>query len=222
VLIGAPSGLHIIQMTKLHYIIAILFACVAIAHAGERKSESKYDPATARRLTTEEAKSFGPDANKYRYDARMIRAAEIAAKRARTHSSKRCWRYVKYALLGAEAVKSYPDTVYAKQAAKELSSEYGFEKLPVRDPYCAPIGSVLVYGGKGAGHVEIRTKSGFVSDFRSPKPSERPFLGAYILPKTVLPKTKYETKYETKYVVAKTKYEPKDEPKYVVAKNKKS
>jgi hypothetical protein len=113
----------------------------------------------------------------------MIRAAEIAAKRARPHSSKRCWRYVKYALLGAEAVQSYPNTVYAKQAAKELSSEYGFEKLSVRDPYRAPIGSVLVYGGRGAGHVEIRTKTGFVSDFRSVKPSERPFLGAYILPK---------------------------------------
>jgi hypothetical protein len=170
-------------MTKLHYIIAVLFACLGIAHAGEAKSESKYDPATARKLTTEEAKSFGPSATKYRYDARMIRAAEIAAKRARPHSSKCCWRYVKYALVGADAVKSYPDTVYAKQAANELSSEYGFQKLPIRDPYCAPIGSVLVYGGKGAGHVEIRTKTGFVSDFRSLTPSHRPFLGAYVLPK---------------------------------------
>jgi hypothetical protein len=171
-------------MTKLHTIIAILFACVGIAHAGERKSESKYDPATARKLTTEETKSFGPDSTKYRYDARMIRAAEIAAKRARAHSSKRCWRYVKYALVGADVVNSYPDTVYAKQAANELSSEYGFQKLPILNPYSAPIGSVLVYGGKGAGHVEIRTKSGFVSDFSSATPSHRPFLGAYVLPKT--------------------------------------
>ena len=54
----------------------------------------------------------------------------------------------------------------------------------MRDPYRAPIGSVLVYGGRGAGHVEIRTKNGFVSDFVSKKPSERPFLGAYVLPKT--------------------------------------
>jgi hypothetical protein len=170
-------------MTKLHYIIATLFISLGIAQGAERASESKYNPATARKLTTDEAKSFGPGAGKYRYDARMIRAAEIAAKRARPHSSKRCWRYVKYALLGAEAVQSYPNTVYAKQAAKELSSEYGFEKLSVRDPYRAPIGSVLVYGGRGAGHVEIRTKTGFVSDFRSVKPSERPFLGAYVLPK---------------------------------------
>lgn len=170
-------------MTKLHYIIAVLFACLGIAQAAEPTSESKYNAATARKLTTEEAKSFGPGANKYRYDARMIRAAEIAAKRARAHSSKRCWRYVKYALLGADAIGSYPTTVYAKQAANELSTEYGFKKLSVSDPYRAPVGSVLVYGGRGAGHVEIRTKTGFVSDFRSAKPSERPFLGAYVLPK---------------------------------------
>lgn len=171
-------------MTKLHYIIAVLFACIGIAHAAEPTSESKFNPATARKLTTDEAKIFGPSAGKYKYDARMIRAAEIAAKRAKAHSSKRCWRYVKYALLGADAVKSYPSTVYAKQAATELLSEYGFKKLPIKDPYRAPIGSVLVYGGRGAGHVEIRTKTGFVSDFRSAKPSDRPFMGAYVLPKS--------------------------------------
>lgn len=170
-------------MTKLHTIIAVLFTCLGTALAAE-PTASKYDPSTARKLTTEEAKTFGPGATKYRYDARMIRAAEIAAKRAKGRSSKRCWRYVKYALLGAEAVGSYPSTVYAKQAATELLTEYGFQKLPVRDPYRAPIGSVLVYGGRGAGHVEIRTKTGFVSDFRSAKPSDRPFMGAYVLPKT--------------------------------------
>ncbi|HET6407347.1 MAG TPA: hypothetical protein VFG14_05655 [Chthoniobacteraceae bacterium] len=171
-------------MTKLHCILAILVLCFGTAFAAEPASESKYNPSTARKLTTDEAKVFGPGAKKYRYDARMIRAAEIAAKRAKAHSSKRCWRYVKYALLGAEAVQSYPGTVYAKQAASELSDKYGFQKLSgVRDPYRAPIGSVLVYGGRGAGHVEIRTKTGFVSDFRSAKPSERPFLGAYVLPK---------------------------------------
>jgi opacity protein-like surface antigen len=182
---GLRPEFTIFLMTKLHYIIAVLFVCLGITHAqaADTASESKYNPATARKLTKDEAKTFGPGAGKYRYDARMIRAAEIAAKRARAHSSKRCWRYVKYALLGADAVQSYPDTVYAKQAANELSTEYGFQKLAVRDPYRAPIGSVLVYGGRGAGHVEIRTKSGFVSDFSSAKPSERPFLGAYVLPK---------------------------------------
>jgi hypothetical protein len=55
-----------------------------------------------------------------------------------------------------------------------------FKKLSVRDPYKAPVGSVLVYNNKkGAGHVEIRTKSGFASDFRSKIPSPRPLIGVY-------------------------------------------
>jgi len=44
----------------------------------------------------------------------------------------------------------------------------------------APVGSVLVYGAnRAAGHVEIRTKDGFVSDFNSKTPSHRPLLGVY-------------------------------------------
>jgi hypothetical protein len=68
----------------------------------------------------------------------------------------------------------------AKQAGQELVSNYGFKKLPVSDPYAAPMGAVLVYGAsKAAGHVEIRTKDGFVSDFKSKVPSPRPLLGVY-------------------------------------------
>jgi hypothetical protein len=46
----------------------------------------------------------------------------------------------------------------------------------------APLGSVIVYGGKGAGHVEFRTKTGFVSDFSTPRPSKRPLIGVYVKP----------------------------------------
>jgi hypothetical protein len=68
----------------------------------------------------------------------------------------------------------------AKQAGQELVSNYGFKKLAVSDPYAAPLGAVLVYGAsKAAGHVEIRTKDGFVSDFKSKVPSPRPLLGVY-------------------------------------------
>jgi hypothetical protein len=170
-------------MNKLHCILAVLIFSVGIgAQAAESASDSRYNPATARKLSPEEAKNFGPNASKYRYDARMIRAAEIAAQRARAHSSMLCWRYVKYALLDANAVTSYPDSLYAKQAAAQLSNQYGFKKLSITDPKRAPVGAVLVYGGRGAGHVEIRTKNGFCSDFRSPTPSTRPFLGAYVLP----------------------------------------
>lgn len=111
---------------------------------------------------------------------KMVRAATIAEERANAHSRERCWRYVKEALLSSGAVSSYPQSVYAKDAAKELVNNYGFKKLSVRDPYKAPVGSVLVYNAKnGAGHVEIRTKHGFASDFRSRIPSPRPLIGVY-------------------------------------------
>ncbi len=109
----------------------------------------------------------------------LIRAASIAQDRAYAHSKSRCWRYVKEALLAAGAVNSYPKTANAKEAAGELVQNYGFKKLPVNDPYAAPLGSVLVYGGKGAGHVEIRNKNGFVSDFRAVTPSKRKLIGVY-------------------------------------------
>ncbi len=66
---------------------------------------------------------------------------------------------------------------WAKQAGDELCRRYGFTKLAVRNPMKAPVGAVLVYGGPDAGHVEIRTATGFVSDFVSPTPYPRPFLG---------------------------------------------
>jgi len=113
-------------------------------------------------------------------DPKLTRAATIAEERANAHSREQCWHYVKEALVASGAVNSYPKTVYAKEAAKELVGSYGFKKLPVRDPFKAPVGSVLVYGAsRGAGHVEIRTKSGFASDFRSKIPSPRPLIGVF-------------------------------------------
>jgi hypothetical protein len=39
---------------------------------------------------------------------------------------------------------------------------------------------VLVYGSRrAAGHVEIRTRTGFVSDFENKKPSKRPLIGVF-------------------------------------------
>jgi len=110
----------------------------------------------------------------------LVQAATIAQDRARAHSKSLCWRYVKEALVASGAVSSYPKTPMAKQAGDELVTNYGFKKLSVTDPFKAPVGSVLVYGAKkAAGHVEIRTKDGFVSDFRSKTPSPRPLLGVY-------------------------------------------
>lgn len=114
-----------------------------------------------------------------RLNPTLARAATIAQERANAHSKSRCWRYVKEALLAAGAVDSYPKTALAKQAGEELVRNYGFKKLPISNPYAAPVGAVLVYTARGAGHVEIRTKTGFVSDFRAPKPSKRRLIGVY-------------------------------------------
>src|SRR5947207_8980868 len=113
-------------------------------------------------------------------DSRLMQAASIAQERAHAHSRSRCWHYVKEALLASGAVDSRPKTELARDAAQELVSNYGFKRLSVTDPFSAPIGSVLVYGtSRSVGHVEIRTREGFVSDFRSPTPSRRPLLGVY-------------------------------------------
>ncbi len=113
-------------------------------------------------------------------DPKLCRAATIAQERARAHSHCLCWRFVKEALVAAGVVKSRPQTPLAKQAGQELVNNYGFKKLPVSNPYEAPVGAVLVYdGGRAAGHVEIRTQDGFVSDFRSKTPSRRPLIGVF-------------------------------------------
>jgi hypothetical protein len=113
-------------------------------------------------------------------DSRLMQAASIAQERAHAHSRSRCWHYVKDALLASGVIDSRPKSELARDAASDLVSNYGFRKLPVNDPFSAPVGSVLVYGtARSVGHVELRTREGFVSDFRSKTPSRRPLLGVY-------------------------------------------
>jgi hypothetical protein len=113
-------------------------------------------------------------------DSRLMQAATIAQERAHAHSRSRCWHYVKDALLASGVIDSRPKTELARDAATELVSNYGFKRLSVNDPFSAPVGSVLVYGTtRSVGHVELRTRDGFVSDFRSKTPSRRPLLGVY-------------------------------------------
>jgi len=113
-------------------------------------------------------------------DSRLMQAATIAQERAHAHSRSRCWHYVKDALLASGVIDSRPKTELARDAAAELVGNYGFKRLPVTDPFSAPVGSVLVYGtARSVGHVELRTRDGFVSDFRSKIPSRRPLLGVY-------------------------------------------
>lgn len=115
----------------------------------------------------------------------MQKATRIANSRAHRRSRRHCWRAVKNALLQARVVKTRPSTIYAKQAGNELQKKYSFKKLKIKDPYKAPPGAILVYGGRGAGHVEIRTQKGFVSDFTNSRPSHRPLIGVYVTPKMI-------------------------------------
>ncbi|MEI7958160.1 MAG: hypothetical protein WCI40_03560 [Verrucomicrobiota bacterium] len=154
----------------------------AVEAIPDTTTPSLYDRSSAQTPNSGMLNWFGPKADGVRYDSRMIHAAQIAEARARQHSIRSCWRYVKEALLAANVVNTYPGTVYAKQAGDELINKHGFRRLSINDPFKAPVGSVLVYGGRGAGHVEIRTKDGFVSDFESPTPSKRPLLGIFVKP----------------------------------------
>lgn len=173
---------------------ALLAAAIVLAAAGAATAKepakkidlSKFEtaPSLYKKSSASAASSgfsvFGILSSSYRYDARLVRAAEIASSRAYAHSHGSCWRFVKNALLDAGVIDSRPKTAYAKEAAWELTSDYGFSKILCNDPFKAPVGSVLVYGGKGAGHIEFRTKTGFVSDFWTPNPSKRPLIGVYV------------------------------------------
>lgn len=159
-----------------------LIVATAAILSSAQASESLYNPQGAKSLGSSGVSLFGPRSKGVKYDTRMLRAAQIAQDRARSRSIRRCWSFVKTALLQARVVETRPETAYAKQAGEELEKDYGFRKIGITDPYAAPLGSVLVYGGKGAGHVELRTREGFVSDFKSSTPSRRPLIGVYVKP----------------------------------------
>jgi hypothetical protein len=168
-------------MGKLRLTI-LLSAAILASSLPTMASDSLFDAASARYIHDDSTIHFGPKAGNYRYDQRMIHAAELAQQRAHAHSMRSCWRYVKDALVAANVLTSRPGSTYAKQAGQELTGKYGFTKLKVSDPYKAPVGSVIVYGGNGAGHVEIRSRYGFVSDFSSTTPSHRPLIGVFVKP----------------------------------------
>lgn len=180
-------------MPKLLTLIVVTLACAAFyprpaAALGFSAPNAKfaYTDASGKKESVEVVDKYYPKkieqpfVGDSKIDPKLRRAATIAEERAHAHSLKKCWQFVKEALVAAGVVKSRPQTPLAKQAGQELVNNYGFKKLPVSDPYQAPVGSVLVYGAKrAAGHVEIRTETGFVSDFRSKIPSRRPLLGVF-------------------------------------------
>lgn len=114
-----------------------------------------------------------------RLDPRLRKAASIAQERANARSKSRCWQYVKTALVESGVIGSYPKTNYATQAGDELVRNYGFKRLPIRDQFAAPIGSVLVFGHGTQGHVVIRTRNGFVSDYWTKNRCKYPLVAVY-------------------------------------------
>ena len=70
-------------------------------------------------------------------------------------------------------------TPYATQAGDELVRRYGFKRLPIRDQFAAPVGSILVFGHGAQGHVSIRTKTGFVSDYWTSNRCIYPLVAVY-------------------------------------------
>ena len=88
---------------------------------------------------------------------------------------------MKEALVASGVINSYPKTNYASQAGEELVRSFGFKRLPVRDQFAAPIGAVLVFarGSNGSGHVVIRTRSGFASDYWTKNRCKYPLIAVY-------------------------------------------
>jgi hypothetical protein len=169
-------------MTRLAAALLLAVALCASSLAAHA-DDSLYDSRTVFAPDPSVLHFLGPKSTGIRYDARMIRAAQIAMRRAYPQPTWRCWHYVKDALVAAQVIDSRPTSPWAKEAGEELCARYGFVKLKkVRRPWQAPVGAVLVYGGPDAGHVEIRTATGYVSDFISSTPYPRPFIGAYVKP----------------------------------------
>jgi hypothetical protein len=158
-----------------------------VNQAAQRGNRFSFKTANGKRESVPVVSQYYPKRLVYPYakvdrhiDSRLVRAATLAEERAHAHSRSRCWHYVKDALLASGVINSRPKTELARDAAADLVNNYGFKKLSIRDPFAAPVGSVLVYGtARSVGHVELRTKDGFVSDFRSPTPSRRPLVGVY-------------------------------------------
>ena len=159
-------------------LLALIFFPTAGISGGSEKS--LYEGEGARPPNASEQERLGPASRGLRYDARMLRAVKLAQDRAHARTTWHCWAYVKNALLAANVVNTRPTTPNARQAGEELVRDFGFKKLRESDPRRAPVGAVVVYGGGDAGHVEMRTERGFVSDFFSTTPYPRPVLGIYV------------------------------------------
>ncbi len=126
------------------------------------------------------AAATGTAGGTYTPNAQALRTADVAQANAGAKSQGMCYKWVKQSLLKSGAVSDFIPGVAAKGAGPELEKR-GFVNIMgrngsnIRSPYDAPPGAVLVYGAasnatdKNAkyGHIEIRTRTGFASDYSS-------------------------------------------------------
>ena len=93
-------------------------------------------------------------------DPKLRRAATIAEERARAHSLIEVLAF-REGSAGCCRRSEVPAANNAGETSRPGAGEQlRIQKLPVSNPYEAPVGSVLVYGAKrAAGHVEIRTEN---------------------------------------------------------------
>jgi LysM repeat protein len=113
----------------------------------------------------------------------MAATIAYAMKHAHKKSKHLCLRYVKTALKATKMISTYNAVVAAKDFGPTLAAE-GFKNLletkPGTNLRTAPVGSVIIYrpvekqernGEPIYGHIEIKTDSGYVSDYFTEHPT---------------------------------------------------
>lgn len=108
-----------------------------------------------------------------------------------------CWRYVKCALMQSGFVDSYLESANAIDVKKEKILEQNDFKDIFEEQKSSiskdqiPYGAILVYKHRDQpnhpGHIEIKTPSGYVSDFRSQTPIDETLKGARVLVGVYIP-----------------------------------
>jgi hypothetical protein len=99
-------------------------------------------------------------------------------KKPKTFFSGYCYRYVKKALLTSGLASRYLKGAKAYEADNGPLTKEGFTNI-LKDKTLRPLietvgdlpnGTILVYSGGKAGHIEVKTRFGFISDSISARP----------------------------------------------------
>lgn len=122
----------------------------------------------------------------YAWKGEKIADGPACAGRAQGRPSQlQCASWVRLALERAGIKPKGGGMGHAKDMGPGLT-KLGFTKCNMKSRQ-APPGAVIVYGGGAYGHVEIRTKNGYISDYWSATPRDvasggtRPLKGVYVL-----------------------------------------